>query len=411
MIIPNFDIATDIVVEFLLPDEAGNTFILGISELGGTDVLGGFGIFILGDSLLGGTDVLGTSNAFLWQPAQAVVSAVEMSVGGSVESALYFQPEAGTARLTMQSYDWDPNVNKNIRTNTAIRVRLDNGVANHTLFTGYIDVINVSYRPDGENLIQISIFDLYKQIVNTRLDTYDTTDYVVGYVTPLQAIRRAVTLAGYTVSPDSIDSSGKIPTRSETNVTANLPINEALEVGLGITWIDPETEDLVFIPRPVASSGTSTTWVISNDHVANYHLCLSDIVVVSDADAIFNSLKVTLKSDDLISVTLKDTDSIELFGESSADITLNVLNETELINWAGEVFSNTANKLVKQVETPAIDRSGNLTEASILSPGTLIGVKFTREQLAINEYYTITKVSHNIDVNNWYTTLELWKES
>jgi len=50
MIVQDFDIATDLTVEFLLPDEAGNTFILGISQLGGTDELGGFGFFILGSS-------------------------------------------------------------------------------------------------------------------------------------------------------------------------------------------------------------------------------------------------------------------------------------------------------------------------------------------------------------------------
>jgi len=28
----------------------------------------------------------------------------------------------------------------------------------------------------------------------------------------------------------------------------------------------------------------------------------------------------------------------------------------------------------------------------------------------IDTYYSVTKVSHSIDVNNWFTTLELWKE-
>lgn len=411
MIIEDFDIATDVKVEFLLPDEAGDTFILGISTLGGTDVLGGFGVFILGESLLGGTDVLGTSNAFLWQAAEAVVSQFDMSIGGSIDNNIFFQPEAGTARIQLQSFAWDPNVNKNIRTNTLLRLRLDNGVVDHTLFTGYIDTISVNYIPNGLNLISINAYDIYKAIVNTRIASYDTTDFVAGYVTPLQAIERVLQDTSYSISDTSVDTEGKIPTVAETNIVANSIINEALQVGFGVLWVDPETQDLIFRPRPTTTSGTVTTWVVGNNHGAPFHLCLSDILVAADADTIFNSLKVSLQSDEATYVSLQDIDSIELYGESSADVVLNVTDEDELTRWASEAFSKTPNKLVKQVETPTIDRLGNLTEAALFQPGTLIGVDFQREQLLIQDFYTITKVTHEINVNGWYTTLELWKES
>ncbi len=409
MIVEDFDIATDLKVEFLLPDIDGDTFILGISLLGGDDVLGGFGIFILGESLLGGTDVLGDSKALLWQSAETVVAQFEMTVGGSIDTAIYFQPEPGTARLTLQSYAWDPNVNKNIRTNTAIRLRVDDGVVDHTLFTGYIDTISVNYYPDGLNVIQINAYDIYKAIVNTRIASYDTTDYEVGYITPLQSVERVLQDTGYVVSDLSVDTDGKIPTGVRENIIAASILNESLEVGLGVLWVDQESEELVFTPRPENATGTGSTLVIGNDHGEPNHLCLSDITVAADADTIFNSLKVTLASDDTVSVALQDTDSIELYGESSADVTINVLDEADLTRWAGDVFSQAPNKLVKSVETPTIDRLGNLTEAAIFTPGSVVGVDFTREQLTINEYYTITKVIHSIDVNVWYTTVELWK--
>jgi hypothetical protein len=58
-VLNNFDIASDLKVEFFLPDAEGNLFIIGISLLGGDDVLAGANQFIIGVSLLGGTDVLG----------------------------------------------------------------------------------------------------------------------------------------------------------------------------------------------------------------------------------------------------------------------------------------------------------------------------------------------------------------
>jgi len=52
-----------------------------------------------------------------------------------------------------------------------------------------------------------------------------------------------------------------------------------------------------------------------------------------------------------------------------------------------------------------------LTPAAVFTPGTIIGVSYTTNQLDIVGYYTIIRVSHDIDVDNWFTTLELWKEA
>lgn len=408
-LVDNFDIKTDLRVELFIPDPNANTFVLGLSVLGGDDVLGGVGNFILGQSLLGSTDVLGTGSAFVWIPVQADTISADFGVGGDIQDAYYFQPNAGTGRISLQSYEWDPNVNKNIRTNTKIRVRVVKNGVNLTLFTGYIDTINVQYSPEGWNRIDITAYDLYKAIVNSRIETFDNTGYAAGYATPLQNFAAAVTHVGGVMSLQSAATTGKIPLVSETNIQANGILNEALQVGLAVAWVDPATEQVIFIPRPDEANGTSTTWVVGNDHGGAYHLCMSDITVAADADSIINSLYVDLASDYTQFVALEDRDSIELYGENFASLSLNVIDTTELQIWAEQVFNTTVTKLVKSVETPAVDREGNLTQAAAITPGTLLGVKFTKNELAIDEYYTITKVNHSIDANSWYTHFELWK--
>jgi hypothetical protein len=138
---------------------------------------------------------------------------------------------------------------------------------------------------------------------------------------------------------------------------------------------------------------------------------MSEINVFSDADAVYNSLNVTLASDDTITVALKDQDSIDLYGESAIDVTLNTTDSTELALWANRVFTNNPQNLVNQVVTPSIDRLGTLTEAAVFTPGMTVGVRYTNTSLNIVGFYTIIKVSHRIDVDNWFTTLELWKEA
>jgi hypothetical protein len=408
-LVNNFDIKTDLKVELFIPDPNANTFVLGLSVLGGDDVLGGVGNFILGQSLLGGTDVLGTGSAFVWIPVQADTISADFSVGGDIQDAYYFQPNAGSGRISLQSYEWDPNVNKNIRTNTKIRVRVVKNGVNLTLFTGYIDTINVQYSPEGWNRIDITAYDLYKAIVNSRIETFDNTGYAAGYATPLQNFAAAVTHVGGVMSLQSAATTGKIPLTSESDIQANTILNEALQVGLAVCWVDPATEQVIFIPRPDVANGTSTTWVVGNNHGDAYHLCMSDITVSADADSIINSLYVDLVSDSTQFVALQDTDSIELYGENFESLSLNVINTTELQVWAEQVFNTTVTKLVKSVETPAVDREGNLTQAAAITPGSLLGVNFTKNELAIDEFYTITKVNHSIDANSWYTQFELWK--
>lgn len=409
--ITDFKIDENLKVEFLVPDADGNSFILGISDLGGTDVLGGYGEFILGVSLLGGEDVLAPSSGLKWQEVSCSTSNVNISVGGIVQDAIFFQPQPATAQLTLQSYDLDPTVNKNIRASTRIRVRLEDDQLDRILFQGFIDTINVTYYPDGLNLIQITSFDGYKNLVNSRFANWDTTTGA-GYATVDEVLELVGIQSGLGISPDSIELGGKIPSVTETNVVAAGIINEALQVGLGIIWLNQDTQEITYIPRPATETGTPTTYVVGNNHSSDpYHLCLSEIGVFSDADAVYNSLKVTLASDDTITVNLRDQDSIDLYGESAIDVILNTTDTTEMSVWASRVFTQNPENLVNMVVTPTIDRLGNLTDAALFSPGTTIGVSYTKNQLNIVGFYTIIKVTHRIDVDTWFTTLELWKEA
>ena len=414
--IANFDIAQHLKVEMFLPFEADNLFLIGLSLLGGDDVLGSSTAFIIGESLIGGDDVLSdeTLPGFAWQSFEADTVKVETSLGGSIQSSLYFQPEAGQASIVLQTFDYDPSVNKSVRPGARIRVRVDNGLVNGYLFNGYIDTIDVAYGSQGNNWNTVSIkaFDAHKRIMNTRVAEYDTSGFHGGsHVTPLEAITTAVEGAGYSMSPDSVALNHKMPTTTETDVIINGFINDAIETGLGVLWVDPPTEQVVVIPRPtIVTTAPAGTYTVGNNHGDPYHLCMSDISVRSDSDVVFNSLRVENKNDAADYIVKTNQDSIDLYGIFALDVSINTTPDGQLVKWADEVFSQSPTKLVNEVSTPAVDRTGTLTNAAFFTPGDLIGVKYTRAPLNIDDYYTITKVSHSIDVDNWSTTMELWKE-
>jgi hypothetical protein len=249
-------------------------------------------------------------------------------------------------------------------------------------------------------------------LVNLRIADWDTTGLPAGYATTDEVFELVALETGVGLSTNSQATIGRIPAVQIDNVLVPDVINDAIEVGLAIVWIDQETEELTVIPRPTSSEGTATTYVVGNNHSSDpYHLCLAEINVASDADAVYNSLKVALTSDDTTFVFRKDQDSIDLYGESAIDVSINTTDATELARWASAVYIQAPTKLVSQVVTPAKDRLGDLTAAAVFTPGTLVGVSYTTNQLDIVGYYTIIRVSHEIDVNNWFTTLELWKEA
>jgi len=413
-VISNFDISQHLKVEFYVPNVEGNFFIIGISLLGSDDELAGIDEFIIGTSLLGGTDVLAPTGEipFIWKEYECSVSKADLQIGGDVQDSLYFQPRPAQLNLTMQNLAIDPTANRLIRPGVPVRMRLVKGDYEQTLFKGIIDKISVGYDTDNQHLMNFTAYDSLKQFVNARLGTFDTTDeveYPDGYATPYEVIEQLADLFGTAMNSSSVDLPGEIPGATYSDFIPSAVLYEAIKVGLGIFWVDQATEEFVVIPRPTTLDGTGA-YTIGNQHGEPLHLCMSEIHADSDVDKIYNSLKVSLKSDSETSVTIKNQDSIDLYGEFAVDTSVDTTDADELNRWATAVFSQTTTKLVDRVATPTIDRLNNLTHAAIFQPGETVNIDYQTSQLDIQETYTITKVSHRVDVNNWFTTIELWKE-
>lgn len=435
--IPNFDITSDLKVEFFLPDTSENAFIIGISTLGSAAVLSSGNLFIIGESLLGGANILGGGGeqAFTWQDLSCTVSQALIENGGSIQDQLYFQPEPAAARLTLQTYAYDPSANTSFRPGVPVRIKLVKDAVDQIIWSGVIDSIGGKYTIDGQNLLQLTAYDSMKQLLNTRIAEFDSSN-VDGYVSPLEQLELIATQFGTSISALSRAAEGRIPSQTLTQVIPAELITEAIQVGLGLFWIDSATQEFVFIPRPdptilpdfpvgggyftlgssllggidVLGSG-QIVYTIGNNHDTQYHLCMTDITTLSSSDEVFNSLRVDLKSDSETFVVQENEDSISLYGTYAKDVTLNTTDATELERWSDLVFNQSPTDLVQNIETLTLDRLGNLTEAAFLLPGELIGVDFSQDILSILDYYTITKVSHYLDSNNWLTTLDLWKEA
>ena len=408
MTVPNFDIAQNLKVELYLPNEADNLFILGVSELGGTDVLAESGDFILGYSLLGSEDTLGDGTGdyqFTWQSIECSVSKADIQLGGSIVSGIEYTPQPSQLEFELQSWTLDPNNNSGVRNGTGIRVRLDDGVTDATLFTGFIEAMTIKYRPDGPNLIQGSAFDGYKRLANTRL-SYDTTG---DDTTATDLLALVETETGWPVAAGNDPGNVLMAGRTQTNITVGQFLEDMLDAQLGLLWLDPATGEIEYRDRPQVLA--AATYSIGNNHGDTDHWCMSDLTVNQNPDDLVNSVEVTMTTDTGTSLLQENLDSIQLYGRLAYDATVNAANSDELQTWLDLAFIERPRHLVQDVTTPTIDRSGTLTDAATVTPGFIVRVDYQTDNIGINQTYQVTRVKHSIDPDRWFTTLELWRAS
>jgi hypothetical protein len=390
-VIADFDIATDLKVEMYLPQGVANVFVLGISLLNGPDVLG--------------TDGSGTLE---WQDLACEVNRVQTSIGGSIASNVYFQADSGKANIQLQSWTFDPNNYSFIRPGTQVRVRLLKGIYDRVIWSGTVDDINVTYAPDQQNQITIEATDIWALLVNRRFDYLPSTPLL-----PSDAIALAineVAATGFTIPFDgfSINPEWYMTGTQALNTTFGAVAADCLTTGLGFIHIDPNTGYLIYRPR--ATSGVPI-YTVGNNHGDPGHLCMADLDSVTQSQDIYNTVLVTQKyAVTPFSQLYIDQDSIDLFGQRSEDFTVDLDTTLDADSWAAAVFTPKPVTRVQSVVTPAIDRFRDLTEAVEFMPGDYVGVYYVTDNIDIDTNYTITRVGHSIDVNNWFTTLEVWKE-
>lgn len=390
-VLDHFDIATDLKVEFLLPVGARNVFVLGISTLGGLNVLGDAG-----------------SGVVEWQDLKCEVNRVQTSIGGSIASNVFFQADSGKATINMQSWEFDPNNYPAIRPGIEIRIRVVRDAYDFILWHGTLDDIDVTYAPDQQNQITVNATDFWALLVNRRFDYTPT-----GAIKPSYAIGEAIDeivatgfyigYAGVTILDEWFMTGTE-----QLNTTFGSVAADCLNTGLGFIWINPNDELLYYRPR--SASGVAT-YTIGNNHGDPGHLCMADLDSAMQSEHIFNTVLVTQKYGATpFSELYTDSDSIDLFGQRSENFTVDLDTTADADLWAGAVFTPKTITNVQSVVTPAVNRDRDLTEAIEFMPGDFVGVYYVTDEMNIDTTYTVTRVRHSIDVNNWFTTLEVWKE-
>jgi hypothetical protein len=320
-------------------------------------------------------------------------------------------PDTGTATIVSRNPNLDPYKNSLVRYNSEVIIRS----ATQRMFTGYIEGINVEYQPAGDPpIITIKMIDIIGVLAKHVL----SEDFITSQV-------NWTTLELLTALPS------EVPQFSTANIVvdgteyANGPIElgttalEALQsrVKTDFGMLIPDRNGIVTyyrqdISNPSHPANINSIIDFKYDGTGSSYktINLSDgfSKVVNDLE--LNGLNNT-------QVVVNNINSINSWGKSSATIDL-ITDDTgtiqtianaallELSEPQREITQITFDGL-KAYYTGSVAYSENV--ARFLTPyGSNVSVEhIVDENFTIDRKYQVVGIRHEIDYNNWYTTLAL----
>lgn len=145
---------------------------------------------------------------------------------------------------------------------------------------------------------------------------------------------------------------------------------------------------------------------VNTDH----HIPPTYINQGSDTQSVVNVLNAALSWDTATVVSVVDTDSRDLVGSKTADIEVNLADETQLTDFANYALTLSGQQNIKSISFDCFDhRTQKLYDLWQFQPATCVLVNVTAGQLAVNENYLVSRITHSITPETWLTDLELWR--
>ncbi len=393
MSLDNFDLQSDISI-MVWAAPLGN-FVLGFSELGGTDVL--------------------AEPEFADFDISCEIASIDITRGSSIESGLFTRPESGTCTMVLKTKEHDPFASGFIHLGSAMEIlaTIDEFGNKSTLFAGRVDSVDLSYNPDGSTSFTLMLSDSMKQLMNAVLDEPFDLETNAGHPAPFDAWEALDVIigssgTGFSFAGEDV-SLTNIPNISEENLNVGAVINEISDAELGFFYWDVTDAALVGLPRNFADNLTPTL-TMSNIHSTDpNHLCMASIDLGFAQDSIINKVVASLSWDATTTAIARNQDMIDLSGEQATEVALNLYAEADLTQWVQDLTLRSPVRVVRSVSGNAIDRANKMTPLTRIDVATPITVQFERDLVSIDQDYMVTRVDHSITPDGWSTTLELWR--
>jgi len=311
-----------------------------------------------------------------------------------------------------------------------------------TLFTGRIKSVDTVYPLEGPAQVTINASDVLEDFLAFNVPTWDIPAAMGGSAPfdPIETLQVAFDVfTNYVNADDSwqgvLDYPGSVPFSANMqdlsdpvvlgsdDVSMSNIVNSCLDCELGMITIDYDNDfdgtffssHIIFYPR---NTVYGTVDAIPTFFRRNYYsvgninspdAVINDIQLYSTTNELANKVVATLAWDSAVKVTDKNQDSIDLYGELSTERSLNLWNLFALTTWAKALNEYMPVNYARSVAGISATPGKPIAAFAFMKPSDLLTLQFAHNDLTLNESYRIVNVNHSISVDEWNTTVELWK--
>lgn len=405
-----FNFQTDIKVEIYTTNDS-DAFIIGLSAIGGSDVLNGNG----------------------FEYIDVTSSCSEINISNSLSFNGFFgRPEEPSGSVTISGNTYDPRVNKAIRPGLPIKISAKDDAGDwNIIHHGRAASIDSFYNPElkdlpEKNIVRFTLGSPMAIATETTIadETYPNAQYASERMDALVTAGKlnnnyfpdfTIQNTALSIIPDEEMGDRDVIGESFAN-----PFLECFDI-IGVAgWltVDNQTENpngtLVYKtankPFPVPSN-----YYLKLDNVGA-EIQINYIDLSKGTDDIINAWNVYPTWDQTDIYTTKNQDSIDLFGEKSIDIGINYNTSYGSAQWWAdfqigyyETNYGIQRDYIKSVSVSPINYDdGKLNEIAFIQPGLrYINLIFVDTNIDINANYLATGVTHTITPNSWNTELQM----
>ena len=383
--------------------------------------------FRLGVSLLGGSDVLGSSGTGnTWTQMRSYVT--EINVVNRYQLDGINAESTGLAVDLLLSSDTDVLAGTGFRVGTWIKITLENYVPSvSSAPMWYVKVKSYSKRLDADGFFRYEIHaeDVLQDVLSTPVADYLSTDYGVtegaaliytaGYVMTTNRItipdfESTATLLQTEILPDFTNWS-HYNTISVIDGTLS-DIVQPIVQGDAAVLYSKGTDPVIYAIShdELLTPGRRTSVLTFADNETDSHIAIESVDISEDSTLIINDATYSLTWDALSVVTWTDADAVDLYGRNKQELDFDYFDATYLTAYQTRVANASRPGIIKSITCDAVHhKNRQLSDVWKLYPTSLVSVQINNADLTINEDYFVTGITHTITPEVWTSSVELWR--
>ena len=384
---------------------ASNLFTLGVSELGGTDVLG--------NNVTGG--------GYAMVNVQPYVTEVTYSNGITL-TGLDAEGDGVQVSIRMKATT-DLFKTYKFRTGSPVYLSLENllpGISSHNWFVGIATSYSREMDAEGNFFFTVNASDLREQALATYVDELIVgtgTGYVQAYTNMTALVDASAGKLGQAVGVNLYSTIMPELDIADTPI-ADSVLNIARATGSWLvsqyhstaTYTSPTAAPVMADFSPSTIDSTVSPLLTFADNETDGHIAIDNLDAVFDNTARINDFALSITGDPLTTLTYTDQDAVDLYGKNSQTLELDVRDTADLTQYMNRAKQTTHGAAIQGLSAPAIAvKNRKLHETWQLFPGCIVKVEVTRENVTIDANFVVTRVEHSITPDTWETKLGLWR--